>query len=76
MTDWADEDAEKLVNQIRNFEWSSRHDGGRFRFDLTRADCAELLAAHLRLVESRGASRGVAGVAKAINVPLTEVYRA
>lgn len=55
--DWADYEAAKMLITIKFMAWS---------------DAVELIAAKLRLVESRGALRVVRDVATELGVPLND----
>lgn len=66
--DWATERAEQLVDKIRERTWSRGHGCG-FSFFVSYGDAVELLAAHLRLIEAKGAHRGSKELGIALGVP-------
>jgi hypothetical protein len=65
MSDWADDLAETLVNEVREITHSRSHAGG-WNFDVPYDKAVELVAARLRLVKCEGECAGLEQARKAI----------
>lgn len=66
MTDWADEKAEEIIIELREYTHRPDH-SGHWTFDIKHGDAVALIAAKLRMIRQEGVGEGIDQASKAMD---------